>query len=126
MPIYSLSPLAYVAPEVLKSQPYNPFVSDVWSMGVVLYVMVQSRLPFSDRDSKKLQQAQLSRDYKVRMELLVVPLTNLHLFAVCEAVNEQGVQGSDQTAPEPQCGHSSEHGHGARSQVALWWWTDQH
>ena len=37
---------AYVAPEVLKSQPYNPLISDVWSMGIVLYVLVQSRLPF--------------------------------------------------------------------------------
>lgn len=45
-------------------QPYNALVSDIWSMGIVLYVLVQSRLPFSDRDSKKLLAAQLSRDYK--------------------------------------------------------------
>jgi len=55
---------AYVAPEVLKAQPYNALVSDIWSMGVVLYVLIQSRLPFSDRDSKKLLAAQLARDYK--------------------------------------------------------------
>jgi len=55
---------AYCAPEVLKSEPYNPLLSDVWSMGVVLYVLVQNRLPFSDRDTKKLLQAQMVRDYK--------------------------------------------------------------
>jgi len=55
---------AYVAPEVLKAQPYNALVSDIWSMGVVLFVLVQSRLPFSDRDSKKLLAAQLNREYK--------------------------------------------------------------
>lgn len=51
-------------------------------MGVVLYVMVQSRLPFSDRDSKKLQQAQLSRDYKFvkpSLSKACKDLINLHL-----------------------------------------------
>ena len=55
---------AYVAPEVLKSQPYNPMISDVWSTGVVLYVLVNNRLPFGDRDTKKLLKSQLDRAYK--------------------------------------------------------------
>ncbi|KAI2799679.1 hypothetical protein RDWZM_004348 [Blomia tropicalis] len=55
---------AYVAPEVLQSTPYNPMISDVWSMGIVLYVLVQASLPFSDRDTKKLLRDQLERDYK--------------------------------------------------------------
>ena len=55
---------AYVAPEVLKAQPYNAIVSDVWSMGVVLYVLVQNRLPFSERDTKKLLVSQLEHKYK--------------------------------------------------------------
>lgn len=55
---------AYVAPEVLKSQPYNPLVSDVWSMGVVLYVLVMNRLPYSDRDTKKLLKSQLEHNYR--------------------------------------------------------------
>lgn len=55
---------AYVAPEVLKSKPYNPLISDVWSMGVVLYVLVMNRLPFSDRNTKELLQSQLERNYK--------------------------------------------------------------
>ncbi|KAI2811642.1 Kinase-like [Blomia tropicalis] len=55
---------AYVAPEVLKAQPYNAIESDVWSMGVVLFVLVQNRLPFGDRDTKKLLASQLERKYK--------------------------------------------------------------
>lgn len=55
---------AYVAPEVLKSQPYNPMISDIWSMGIVLYVLVNNRLPYSDRDTKKLLKSQLEHNYK--------------------------------------------------------------
>ena len=60
---------AYIAPEVLKSEKYNPLLSDVWSMGVVLYVLVMNRLPFSDKDSKQLLKSQLSRDYKLAKSL---------------------------------------------------------
>ena len=72
---------AYVAPEVLKSQPYNPMVSDVWSMGVVLYVLVNNRLPFSDRDTKKLLKSQLEKNYKFIKPLSndLKDLINLHL-----------------------------------------------
>ena len=30
---------AYAAPEILMGTPYIPQMSDVWSMGVILYVM---------------------------------------------------------------------------------------
>ncbi|CAD5124624.1 DgyrCDS12893 [Dimorphilus gyrociliatus] len=39
---------AYAPPEILIGQPYKPLTADVWSMGVVLYIMVIGRLPFDD------------------------------------------------------------------------------
>lgn len=45
---------AYASPEILKGTPYDPFQSDVWAMGCVLYAMVFGRLPFDDRDPHKL------------------------------------------------------------------------
>lgn len=45
---------AYASPEILKGIPYDPFKSDVWAMGCVLYAMVFGRLPFDDRDPTKL------------------------------------------------------------------------
>ncbi|XP_054938095.1 testis-specific serine/threonine-protein kinase 4 isoform X4 [Physeter macrocephalus] len=45
---------AYACPEVLLGLPYNPFLSDTWSMGVILYTLVVARLPFDDTNLKKL------------------------------------------------------------------------
>ncbi|KAL1452729.1 hypothetical protein WDU94_006933 [Cyamophila willieti] len=50
---------AYASPEILKGIPYCPLLSDVWSMGVVLFAMVFGRLPFDDtKYSQLLKQVQ--------------------------------------------------------------------
>ena len=37
----------YAAPEVfIPTRPYNPFLSDVWSLGATLYVLWMERFPF--------------------------------------------------------------------------------
>ncbi|XP_068954041.1 LOW QUALITY PROTEIN: testis-specific serine/threonine-protein kinase 4 [Petaurus breviceps papuanus] len=45
---------AYACPEILLGLPYNPFLSDTWSMGVILYTLVAAHLPFDDTNLKKL------------------------------------------------------------------------
>ena len=43
--------LGYVAPEVLKKEPYS-FSCDIWSLGCIVYALMSGSLPFDD-DSQK-------------------------------------------------------------------------
>ncbi|CAO2607323.1 Sperm motility kinase Z [Lemmus lemmus] len=38
--------LPYLAPEILAGTPYDGMAGDMWSLGVVLYVLVTGRLPY--------------------------------------------------------------------------------
>ena len=44
--------LSYVAPEVLLDSPYGKEV-DLWSIGVITYLMLGAALPFDDRDDEE-------------------------------------------------------------------------
>ncbi|KAL1122540.1 hypothetical protein AAG570_002870 [Ranatra chinensis] len=56
--------VAYTAPEVLTGRPYNGRVSDMWSLGVILFVITYNRLPFGLESAKKM--AAVIRDTSVR------------------------------------------------------------
>ncbi|NXO05577.1 TSSK1 kinase, partial [Rhinopomastus cyanomelas] len=45
---------AYTAPEVLEGIPYDPRISDIWSLGIILYTMVFALLPFDDSNIRKM------------------------------------------------------------------------
>ena len=45
---------AYAAPELLQGIPYIGTIADVWSMGVILYIMICSSMPFRDNNIKTL------------------------------------------------------------------------
>ncbi|XP_048758275.2 testis-specific serine/threonine-protein kinase 1-like [Ostrea edulis] len=51
-----LGHLHYSAPEVLKKTPYDPLLSDMWSLGVVLYFMIHSSVPFVGEEEDIISQ----------------------------------------------------------------------
>jgi len=64
--------LAYACREILTGIPYDPMKADVWSLGVIIFVMLNKGMPFSDDSSnrKRLAEKQLRRDYKYREKVV--------------------------------------------------------
>lgn len=46
--------LSYSAPEVLKMSSFNPFISDIWSLGVLFYRLFTYSYPFEGKSKEKL------------------------------------------------------------------------
>jgi serine/threonine protein kinase KIN1/2 len=52
----------FAAPEMLQAKPYIGPEVDVWSFGIVFYIMVCGRVPFDDRSISELCKKILERD----------------------------------------------------------------
>jgi len=58
--------VSYAAPEIIRGVPYNPRLSDLWCLGVILFIMLNKGMPFDDGSLKKLYEAQISHTWKFR------------------------------------------------------------
>ncbi|WAQ95457.1 TSSK1-like protein [Mya arenaria] len=55
---------AYASPELLRGIPYDPKLNDAWSLGIILFTMLNGSMPFPDGNVTRMVQKQLSRDYQ--------------------------------------------------------------
>lgn len=81
--------VAYAAPEVLQGIPYYPKKADMWSLGVVLFVMMTGALPYEEGNVLLQIRLQMSRavpfpkylesshEYRNIVRLLLEPVTTL-------------------------------------------------
>lgn len=60
---------AYAAPEVVGGSPYNPKIADIWSLGIILYIMLNASMPFDDSNLRKLLHDQVSRSWVFRTRI---------------------------------------------------------
>ncbi|XP_060582113.1 serine/threonine-protein kinase MARK1-like isoform X2 [Ruditapes philippinarum] len=68
---------AYTAPEVIKQKPYDGTKSDIWSLGIILFAMLNGRLPFNDaqladlEEDQKMQRLRFERSVSFESMVLV-------------------------------------------------------
>ncbi|XP_032511828.1 testis-specific serine/threonine-protein kinase 1-like isoform X4 [Danaus plexippus] len=87
--------MSYAAPEILRGKPYLPKPTDLWSLGVVLFVMLNKSMPFDDTRMRKLYEQQMGKKYRFRSRVATV------LSLECKALVKHLLE------PDPGLRHSA-------------------
>lgn len=58
--------LLYAAPEILRGKPYEPKKTDIWSLGIISFAMLNGTLPFQESHAKNLYRKQINNSWNFR------------------------------------------------------------
>ena len=59
----------YAPPEMIEGKSYRGLPADIWSSGIILYLMLTGRLPFNELTNKKLYSKILNGKYRIPKNL---------------------------------------------------------
>lgn len=62
--------LLYTSPEIIRGKPYLAKPADMWSLGIILYVMVNRTMPFYEENIKKLYELQMNQKWKFKSKVI--------------------------------------------------------
>lgn len=105
--------LYFAAPELLMGRTYNGPEVDVWSLGVILYVMLCGKVPFDDESVRDLQLKIKEADYSINVTLSppAIELINriivsdpAHRMTISEVLNSDWVNMNYQSKVENYLG----------------------
>ena len=55
----------YIPPEMIKEEGYDPEKSDIWSAGIILYLMLCGHLPFYEEDNQLMYDKIIKGEYNI-------------------------------------------------------------
>jgi len=123
---------AYAAPELLQGIPYIGTIADIWSCGVILYIMACSSMPYRDSNIKTLlldQRAPLHIPSAVRgtisqsildflAKILVFNPSKRSVFAELKALPWYNGAAEVQGAPKAQIANQQQNENSAAASVS--------
>ena len=71
--------VAYASPEVVAGEEYDPKISDIWSCGVILYILMMGKMPFDDSHPRKMLRRQRAKRYLEKIKT-VLPEQSISLI----------------------------------------------
>lgn len=76
--------MAYAAPEVLLQDSYDGMAIDVWSLGVILFLIVSGRLPFHEANESATLVKILDNSYEMPYDLISLAAQELIQDMLCK------------------------------------------
>jgi serine/threonine protein kinase len=99
---------AYASPECLAGGQYNGMISDIWSVGVVLFVLLTGRLPWTQTNQTQLYAQIKAGDYRIPTTLTPQCKDFLSRLLAVDPVRRITIEAANRhdwmtIAPRPRC-----------------------